>query len=85
MSHLRLAAATAVVLALASAAAAQQPTSGVRQLCAADIQKLCPNAKMGPGGGMRECVKDHFSALSKPCQSAINDMRAKMQQSGGQP
>jgi hypothetical protein len=71
----------ASALAVASVAAAQ-PQGGAdpRQVCAADFQKLCPDAKPGPGGGLRECVTAHFSELSDPCKQAIMAMRAQMQQ-----
>jgi hypothetical protein len=86
MTLSRLAAASLAIALLAGAAIAQPADNGgggVRQACAADLQKLCPDAKPGPGGGMRECVKAHFSELSKPCQGAIMSMRARMQQQGG--
>jgi hypothetical protein len=79
LQHRLFAAALAAGLALASVAAAQPQGGDVAQLCKADIQKLCPDAKMGPGGGMRECVTSHFAQLSQPCQDAIKKMRAAHQ------
>jgi hypothetical protein len=57
----------------------------IRQACAADFQKFCPDAKPGPGGGMRECIVGHQADFSDGCKSAIAQMRAAMQarQGGG--
>jgi len=82
-SYKRLVAAVAAFLTLAAAVVATaQPQGGgrVRQACQADLQKVCPDAKPGPGGSLRQCVRDHFGALSAPCQDAI---RARMQQRQG--
>lgn len=76
--------ASALALALASAAVAQ-PQGGVREACAADLQKVCPNATPGPGGTLRECIRDHFSELSDPCKQALMAMRQQMQQQGAPP
>jgi hypothetical protein len=78
----------ALGFALAGAALAQpaqpQGRGMVRQACAADIQKLCPDAKPGPGGGMRECIMSHQSELSDGCKTALAQMRAaRMQAAGG--
>jgi hypothetical protein len=81
MTHSRLIAAT-LAAALFAGAAFAQPAGGngsVRQACTADFQKACPDAKPGPGGGMRECAKAHFKEFSQPCQSALIAMRARMQ------
>jgi hypothetical protein len=92
-SSILIAGAAAFGLALASAAIAQPPadSSGsgpgpgggrgaMRQACAADIQKFCPDAKPGPGGGMRECVVKNHDSFSPGCQAAIAQMRAARQQ-----
>ena len=81
MIHPRLIAATLAVALFAGAASAQPGGGGgaVRQACMADFQKACPDAKPGPGGGMRECAKAHFTEFSQPCQSALQAMRARMQ------
>lgn len=72
-------------LAIAGAAVAQQPAGRgmVRQACAADIQKLCPDAKPGPGGALRECIVSHQDQLSEGCKSALAQMRAARMQGGG--
>jgi len=77
-----LAAATALSLA-AAAAFAQPPAAAVyvRQVCAADVQKLCPNTTPGKGGGMGKCLRANFSQLSQPCQTAIQQRLAARQQS----
>lgn len=84
MTPSRLTAAIVVALFAAGAASAQ-PAGGaaLRQVCMADFQKACPSAKPGPGGGMRECARDHFKEFSQPCQTALMQMRARMQQQGG--
>ena len=78
---------SAVGLAIAGTAVAQPAPQGrgmVRQACAADIQKFCPDAKPGPGGGMRECIMSHQSSLSDGCKTALAQMRAaRMQAQGG--
>jgi hypothetical protein len=56
------------------------PMAAVRQVCMADIQKACPDAKPGPGGGVRECIVAHHTEFSQPCQDAIAQMRAARQQ-----
>jgi hypothetical protein len=78
MTHLRLFA-TTIAAALIAGAASAQPAGSVREACAADMQKACPDAKPGPGGGMAMCGKQHFSEFSQPCQSALVAMRARMQ------
>jgi hypothetical protein len=87
MKHRLFAAAFAGALAVASIAAAQPAGGGggggVREACAADIQKACPDAKPGPGGGMRECIKGHWDQLSDSCKAAITKMRAEHQEHGG--
>jgi hypothetical protein len=82
MTPSRLTAAAFALALFAAGAASAQPAGGgaVRQACMADFQKACPSAKPGPGGGMRECARDHFKEFSQPCQSALQAMRARMQQ-----
>jgi len=80
MSYQRLVAAIAALISLiAAGVATAQPQGGgqAREACQADIQKVCPDAKPGPAGTLRQCIRDHFSALSPTCQGAI---RARMQQ-----
>ena len=76
---------TAALLAIAllGGAAVAQPAddSGVRQACAADFQKACPDAKPG-NGALKACAKAHFMSFSAPCKSALKAMRARMKQSG---
>jgi len=82
-SILALALAVSAFFALASAALAQPAGGGVRAACQADIQKLCADAKPGPGGGMRQCMKGHWDQLSDGCKAAITKMRAEHQQQSG--
>jgi hypothetical protein len=79
------------ILALACAAGvafAQPPAGGggrggaLRQACAADVQKFCPN--MQPGPDIRACIRKNFASLSDPCKSAIQQMRAQRQQQQSQ-
>ena len=81
--HVFTASVLALGLALASVAQAQ-PAGGnaVMAACSADLKKLCPDAKPGPGGGLRECIRGHFSDLSDPCKQAIMAMRAQHDQGG---
>jgi hypothetical protein len=72
----------AALALLAGSAFADPPAGGVRATCPADFQKYCPDAKPGPGGGLRECVTAHFKEFTKPCQDAIIEMRTRMQSSG---
>jgi len=78
-----LAAAAAVMLLSAGVAAAQSgqgqgnpAMAAVRQACAADMQKLCPD-KTGPD--RRQCMMDHSADLSDGCKSAMATMREQMQ------
>ena len=78
-----LAAAAAVMLLSAGVAAAQSgqgqgnpAMAAVRQACAADMQKLCPD-KTGPD--RRQCMMDHSADLSDGCKSAMAAMREQMQ------
>jgi Skp family chaperone for outer membrane proteins len=77
MTLTRLIACGLAAVLVAGAAAAQ--AGSVQTACAADFQKACPDAKPGPGGGRWQCVKGHLSEFSQPCQSAIADMKAKVQ------
>jgi hypothetical protein len=78
-----------LALGLAAGAAFAQPAGGdggggggrgaaVRTACAADIQKFCPNAQMGPD--MRKCIRGNFSSLSDSCKTALQQMRAAHQE-----
>ncbi len=68
-------------LLLTGAALAQTPApagdarAAVGQACAADFQKLCPDAK---GPERRRCLQDNNDKVSDGCKSAI----AAMQQQG---
>jgi hypothetical protein len=79
---LAVAALTAGIV-FAGAALAQPAGGGVRQACAADMQKFCADAKPGPGGGMRECMRSHFQDLSDVCKAAITQMRQSQGGAGG--
>ncbi len=84
--------ATAVALALLAggASADQSPGAGsappataaeVREICAADFQKACPDAKPG-GGALKACAKAHFMSFTSPCRHALKALRAEMRKNG---
>lgn len=81
MTALRASAALAACLAV-TAAAAQTPPAPMpklRQACAADVQKLCPD--MTPGhGALAQCVRGHVQELSPDCKSALMARRAAMRE-----
>jgi hypothetical protein len=78
------------LLLAAGAAVAQDSTSPppgaaqVRKACAADIQRLCPDAQPGRGGGLRMCLRQHQNDLSADCRSAMAAMRQQRQHGQGQ-
>jgi hypothetical protein len=88
--------AAALALGLASTAFAQPPADSgsgqgpgggrgaIRQACGADIQKYCPDARPGPGGGMRDCIMKNHDSFSDSCKAALAQMRARRQQGGDQ-
>ncbi len=84
LHRLVIAATLAAGLALATPALALPAGGGgraaVRQACASDIHKLCPDARPGPGGGMRACIRGHFLSFSDPCKRAIMTLRAERRQ-----
>ena len=84
MKHSMFAAAVVASLAFAGGALAQ-PSAGARAACQADIQKFCPDAKPGPGGTLRACIRDHQAQLSDGCKAAIAAMIAARQAAGGRP
>ena len=47
------------------------------QVCSADLQKLCPDAKPGPGGAIAACIAQNHDNFSDPCRTAIDQMRAQ--------
>jgi hypothetical protein len=65
--------------ALLVSATAAQAGGPVQTACAADFQRACPDVKPGPGGGQWQCIRAHLSEFSQPCQSAVADMKAKVQ------
>ncbi|MEB2845465.1 hypothetical protein GAO09_22995 [Rhizobiales bacterium RZME27] len=70
---------TIALLLFAGAAHAQQAgqaqMQAAREICAPDIQKLCPG--ISPGGGrLKACIREHASEFSKPCTDAMKNARA---------
>jgi len=86
MKHSFLSAAAALAsLALVGAAAAQPAgADAVRQACAADFQKLCPDAKPGDGS-LRACARAHFTEFTGACRQAMLQMRQAMQSGQSEP
>jgi len=81
MTRSRLTAAALAVALFAANAATADPAAGdgdVRQACATDFQKACPDAKPG-NGALKACAKAHFMSFSGPCKTALKAMRARMQ------
>jgi hypothetical protein len=77
---------SAVVL-MSSAVLAQPKShtnSGVREACAADIAKHCPNA--APGQATMQCVMLSRDKMSDGCKAAMAAMRGNAQgQTNGNP
>ena len=48
----------------------------VKLACAADVQRLCPNAAPGRGYVM-QCLKSRMNEVSPDCQSAVQEAKAK--------
>lgn len=70
---------TIAIVLVAGAAHAQQTgqaqIQAAREICAPDMQKLCPG--ISPGGGkLKACIRDHASEFSKPCMDAMKEVRA---------
>lgn len=70
MTFLRATAALAACLAAGAAAAQAPPAPRLRQVCAADFQKLCPGVVPGHGA-VAQCFKGHVQELSPDCKSAL--------------
>jgi hypothetical protein len=72
----------ALAIAIASSAAGAGlaqggPGGGLREACAADMAKLCPDAQPGPG--RRQCMMAHKDQLSEACKTAIASAMAARQ------
>src|SRR5690349_15722063 len=60
----------ALLAALLGPASALAQGAAVRQSCGAELRQYC--AEVQPGEGrLRDCVKEHFAALSEPCKQAL--------------
>jgi hypothetical protein len=51
----------------------------VREACAADFKKFCPDVQPG-GGRIRACIAEHRDDLSQGCRDALQQARAHRQQ-----
>ena len=81
MTFLRPAGVIAVCLA-AGAAAAQTPPppmAKMREVCAADMHRLCPDVAPGHGA-VAQCFKGHVQELSPDCRSALMARREAMKE-----
>ncbi len=68
MNMLGFVAALGAAMVLAGSGADAAP-SALAKACAKDIKSVCANAKPG-SGGLKTCMKEHFSDLSTDCQIA---------------
>jgi hypothetical protein len=58
-----------------TAAPGQGPLVGkLREACAADVQKYCPDKQPGPD--RRACMRENQAKLTDACKSAMADARA---------
>jgi hypothetical protein len=71
MTHVRIGACLALLLAL-PATAAESP-------CNADARRLCPDVPIG-GGGVLQCLREQWYQVSSGCQSVIQDFDARARQ-----
>lgn len=46
----------------------------LREACAADAQKYCPD--LGPGPERRACMREHLAQLTPACKDALAQARA---------
>ena len=72
----------AVAALLAHSVLAQTPPAGpppgagkMREACAADVKKLCPDTPMG-GGKIMQCLKEHSDSVSDGCKQAMAAAKA---------
>ena len=80
MTRLRTVGVIAACLAGGGAVAQTPPAMPkVREVCAADFQKLCPDATPGHGA-IAQCVRGHVQELSPDCKSALMARREAMRQ-----
>lgn len=79
-----IASAAAALIALsATAAFAQGPMAAVRQACAADMQKFCPDKA---GMERHQCMMAHKDELSDGCKSAAAAaMKARQEMKADKP
>ena len=66
----------ALVLSSGGVLAADQPPSGPRAACQADVAKLCPGIQPG-GGRIMGCLKQNEAQVSTSCKEAIAKGRAR--------
>ena len=76
-------AAAAIAATPAFAQSTAAPGGGVREACAADFSKLCPDAQPG-NGSIRQCISAHHDELSDGCKAAVAAAMARRQAAGAQ-
>jgi hypothetical protein len=83
MKYLLTACAALSIAATAVAAQAQAPAGqvSVREACAADMQKLCPDVGRLK---MRECMRSHADQVSDGCKAAAAAHMASQAQTPAQ-
>jgi hypothetical protein len=71
----------------AGAAVAQQPTqaqtNAIKQSCRSDYQSYCASVPTG-GRASLQCLQEHLTSLSPPCQSAVSAVSGAAPSGGGQ-
>ena len=70
----------------AAASSAMPPSPALRAarkharlMCDSDLTKACPDARPGAGGGLGQCMKQHYQEFSPDCQSALKSLRLARQ------
>jgi len=73
--------ASAALLGLGTAQAADAPAGPVVDACKADVEKLCPGVQPGEGR-IAACLKDKRRQLSDGCKTAIKEQRKNKGKAG---
>lgn len=76
-----------MMFGLAGAGFAQQPTqaqtSAIKQSCRSDYQSYCASVPTG-GRASLQCLQEHLTNLSPPCQNAVSAVSGGSAAGGGQ-
>jgi hypothetical protein len=71
--------AVALGLSLALLAIFYLPAFGQGRVCADDVVKFCTDGKGGQAQ-IGQCLKEHQSELSSPCQARVQTMAKRLQE-----